>query len=143
MQRIQEREKLRQEVIAEFQASANNYVAEQISQRQLQMEQEFKRRVQEEAIKNAMKYPLIPQFTSNVVAGKGNGLQFPPGQTKIYFGESENDMEVSNDQSMQLPEGENNPLASAKTSAQQRRRNQQLGHNFTNTIRNVSEEPAF
>ena len=52
-------------------------------------------------------------------------------------------MEVSNDQSMQLPEGDNNPLASAKQAAQQRRRNQQLGSNFTNTIRNVSEEPAF
>lgn len=143
MQKIQEREKVRAEVISEFQASANNFVAQEIAKAKFEMEQELERRVQEAAIQHAMKHPLVPQFTPNVV-NVGNGLQFPQFSTRIDFNniEDSSQMEVSHDNS-QVQARNEGPLASAKVAAAQRRHNQQVAKSMTNTIRNSSEEPAF
>ena len=46
MQKIQEREKVKQEVVAEFQAAANNFVSEEIAKAKLQMQQEMERELQ-------------------------------------------------------------------------------------------------
>ena len=94
VQKMQERDKLRQEVVAEYQASANNFVAEEIAKAKFQMEQEFERKLQEEALKQAMKYPMIPQFQPFVASGMNNGLQFPDASNRVNFAQSE-EMELS------------------------------------------------
>ena len=45
MQKMQDREKLKLEVVAEYQAQANNYVSEEIAKAKFQMEQEFERKI--------------------------------------------------------------------------------------------------
>jgi len=48
MHKLQEREKLKLEVVAEYQASAQNYVAEEIAKAKFQMQQELEREVQQQ-----------------------------------------------------------------------------------------------
>ena len=139
MQKMQEREKLRLEVIAEYQASANSFVVDEISKAKFQMEQEFEKRVAEEALKSAMKNPMIPQFQPFVATGFNNGLMMPFDSSKIVFGDQTSEMDSSVDPN-QIVRQEDGLLDTTKNAMQQRRRNQQNGKNMTNTIRNQSEE---
>ena len=45
MQKMQEREKVKLEIVAEYQAAANNYVSEQIAAAELQMQQEMEKEI--------------------------------------------------------------------------------------------------
>ena len=140
MQKMQEREKLRLEVIAEYQASANSFVADEISKAKFQLEQEFEKRVAEEALKSAMKSPMIPQFQPFVATGFNNGLMMPfDSNNKLVFGDQSSEMDYSVDPN-QIVRQEDGLLDTTKNAMQQRRRNQQNGKNLTNTIRNQSEE---
>jgi len=73
MQKMQEREKLRAEVIAEYQASANNFVAAEIAKAKFEMEQEMERRLQDETTKLAMKSPFVGGFNQSNAAASFNG----------------------------------------------------------------------
>ena len=137
---MQEREKLRLEVIAEYQASANSFVVDEISKAKFQMEQEFEKRVAEEALKSAMKNPMIPQFQPFVATGFNNGLMMPfDSNNKLVFDDQTSQMDYSVDPN-QIVRQEDGLLDTTKNAMQQRRRNQQNGKNLTNTIRNQSEE---
>ena len=54
VQKLQEREKVKSEVVAEFQAQANNHVSDEIAKARLQMQQDFDRRMHEAALQQQL-----------------------------------------------------------------------------------------
>ena len=50
MQKLQDREKVKSEVVAEYKAQANNYVSDEIAKAKLQMQLDFDRRIHEAAV---------------------------------------------------------------------------------------------
>jgi len=50
VQKLQDREKVKSEVVAEYKAQANNYVSDEIAKAKLQMQMDFDRRIHEAAV---------------------------------------------------------------------------------------------
>ncbi len=71
MAKIQEREKLKTEVVAEFRAAADNFVTEEIAKAKMQMQQQMEQELQQRlAQAQLVKIPVfgqgIPSFQQHV-----------------------------------------------------------------------------
>jgi hypothetical protein len=72
--KLQEREKVKLEVVAEYQASAENYVAEEIAKAKFKMQQDFDCEMQQQRALNMQSNQLrLPQFAP---FGKPGGSSF-------------------------------------------------------------------
>jgi len=99
VQKLQEREKVKSEVVAEYQAQANNYVSEEIANAKHQMQLDFDRRIHEAALQQQLNQSFQPAFSklSIPMPGSKGNLQMPFEHQDIL--KEFEDMEVSNDAS--------------------------------------------
>ena len=128
MTKIQEREKIKTEVVAEFRAAADNFVAEEIAKAKLQMQQEMEQELQQRlAQAQLQRVPVfgqgMPSFQAHIQKQMSQ-----LGSDAIVFEEMD---EVSVEDSQNQFEGS---LDSSKDARMQRRKNKMMA----NTIQNQS-----
>ena len=127
MAKIQEREKLKTEVVAEFRAAADNFVAEEIAKAKAQMQQQMEAELQQRlAQAQLVKMPVfgqgMPSFQEHIQQMSQMGSQ------QNLFEEMEG---VSQDASQNQFEGSVDTMQDAR---KQRKKNKMMA----NTIRNQS-----
>ena len=130
MTKIQEREKLKTEVVAEFRAAADNFVAEEIAKAKLQMQQQMEQELQQRLAQAQLaKMPVfgqgLPSFQEHMQQQQQQMSQL--GSQQILFDEME---VVSQMDSQSAFESSHDPMKDA--------RNQRKKNKMANTIRNQS-----
>ena len=130
MTKIQEREKLKTEVVAEFRAAADNFVAEEIAKAKLQMQQQMEHELQQRLAQAQLaKMPVfgqgLPSFQQHMQQQQMSQL----GSQQVLFEEMDG---VSQENSQSNFEGS---LDTMKDARNQRKKNKMMA----NTIRNQSE----
>jgi len=89
---------VKSEVVAEFQAQANNYVSDEIAKARLQMQQDFDRRMHEAALQQQLDNsfrPAFPKLSMPMLQSKSSLLVPAHQDFQVEFEE----MEVSHDAS--------------------------------------------
>ena len=130
MTKIQEREKLKTEVVAEFRAAADNFVAEEIAKAKLQMQQQMEQELQQRLAQAQLaKMPVFGQGLPSFQEHMQQQQQMSQlGSQQILFDEME---VVSRMDSQSAFESSHDPMKDARN---QRKKNKQMA----NTIRNQS-----